>query len=154
MEKTDKSNAFLTIETFNRMVSNVGLNLRYFISALIVITQLAGSLPYLNCMAGQCASNTQCSSVQCKCCGPNSPRTKSSRESHKHTTGCNQQCPLATTGKTVTITNPQPVASPLFGVSELQPFLTAYAAPFAPSIRESAKSNSPTLLSLSCALTI
>jgi hypothetical protein len=144
----------LTIKESNRIVWDVGLSIRHFIAALLVATQLAGSLPYLTCFAGQCASNAECSSVHCKCCGPNCPWAKSSHESHKRATACNQQCSFAIASKAITISNPQPIISALFGMSQLQPFQTAYAAPIAPSVHPPTGSNSPTLLSLSCALTI
>jgi hypothetical protein len=144
----------LTLEIPGRIVCEVNLNCRHIISALLIAALLAGGLPYSSCLAGQCASNTECASMHCNCCGPNCPWSKSSHESHKRNTGCNQQCPLITASKPVTIIKVQPVASIIFGNSELQPFLTAYAAPHAPSIREPVHSHPPTLLSLACALTI
>jgi hypothetical protein len=154
VEKADKIYAFLTIKLSERIVCEVDLNCRHFISAFLIAALLAGGLPYPSCMAGECASNTECASAHCKCCGTSCPWPKTSHESHNHDARCNQQCPLINQGKAVAISSVQPLATTILGTAEVQPFLFGYTSYYVLPIHRSASLHPPTLLSLACALTI
>jgi hypothetical protein len=114
---------------------------------------LAGSVSFLACTPAMCAANTQCASVHCNCCGPDCSWPKNSQESHKRVTKCNQECPLITASKSVTIRTPQPLVM-LLDADQVQPFLVADVAPITPSVSEPPNLHSATLLNLACALTI
>jgi hypothetical protein len=130
------------------------LRLRHFISSVVVIL-LAGGLPYFVCTPNVCAANKDCAVVHCcNCCGANCPMQKSSQETRKHGTGCNQHCPLISAGETIAISNVNPLPAAMSGVTVIQPFLFAHINSYAFPARPSATSHPPTLLSLSCALTI
>lgn len=131
------------------------LSFRNFINATLVVALLAGTTPYLTCMSGMCAANSECASMRCQCCGPDCPWQKSSHESHqKHDKGCNQQCPLIIASKAVTISNSLPLAAAVLGVTGIQPVLFGYTSFYKLPVRQPASLRSPTLLSLACALTI
>lgn len=154
MDKTDKAYEFLTHGASEPIVRGVMLSFRHFIALVLVVVLMGGGVPYLVCTPEACAANTQCASVHCKCCGPSRTGPKSSRESQKHDTHCNQDCPLITAGTVVTTNSGQPLAPAMMGISEVRPFLIAYTAFYAPPVRPPAPVHPSTLLSLACALTI
>jgi hypothetical protein len=93
--------------------------------------------------------------MHCACCGPNCPlNKKNSSESSKHDSGCNQSCPLIATTHAVAVSHVKPLAGVMFAAVAVQRFLSPYSASFAIPSRHSAALDPPTLLSLSCALTI
>jgi hypothetical protein len=92
--------------------------------------------------------------MQCECCRPHRPLQKTPQENHKRGNACNQLCPLMVASRAVTITNPQPLAAAMLGMGEAQPFVIGQIAPGTLPIPRSANVHSPTLLSLSCALTV
>jgi hypothetical protein len=61
---------------------------------------------------------------------------------------------MITAGNAITINTVPPLATATLGVSEVQPFLSAYAVSCALPIRQTVPLHSPTLLSLGCALAI
>jgi hypothetical protein len=126
---------------------------RHFISATLVIVLFAGGVARFACTPGACAANAQCASMHCTCCGPNCPLRKSSGDSHKRDTACNQECPMMAASKLVAISNPQPIATAMLGADELQPLFLARVTPAAVPIHPTFNSPAPTLLSLGCALT-
>jgi hypothetical protein len=124
------------------------------ISAFLVLVVLVGSVPNLACTPAVCAANVECASVHCSCCGPNCPWPKESHESRQHKTGCNQQCPLISAASAVTINKVQPLAPAMLAAAEVRPVLFERTGSRQPSILQSAALDPPTLLGLSCALTV
>jgi hypothetical protein len=129
---------------------------RHFISAALALVLLAGGIPYLTCNAGMCATNVQCASVHCSCCGANCSWTKNSPETRQRSNAgnCNQECPHVMASKSVTISNMQPLVAAILGTGAEQPLLLSAACDRTFSIRQNFNSHPATLLSLSCALTI
>src|SRR5450432_3955304 len=118
------------------------LNFRRFISAVFGVALLLGGIPYLTCTPAVCAANTACAS---KCCGTNCAWPTSSHESSKRDTGCNQQCPLITASKPMTISQTQPIVAAVSDVGEAQPFSIAFSAPCTLAILQNSNLHSPTL---------
>jgi hypothetical protein len=77
-----------------------------------------------------------------------------SRQSHKQTVACNQQCSMNLSVNPVGINNVRPLAGTMLTVMQIQPFIVASTTSNALPLRQSSASPPPTLLSLSCALTI
>jgi hypothetical protein len=152
--RSTRVDEFLTLGKFKDIVQSVVLNFRRFISAVIGLGLLAGGVPYVACTPAVCAANAECAAVHCNCCGPNCPWSKNSPESHKHATDCNQHCPLINASTAVMTNSVQVLAPATSGIGEVQPFLIAYTAFYAPPVRPPASVHPSTLLSLSCALTV
>jgi hypothetical protein len=93
--------------------------------------------------------------MHCNCCGPNCPWQKNSQNSKKQGTGCNrEECPRIAASKSITISQPQPLATLMFRNDEAQRFVSAYFAMNNQPVYSTASVSPPTLLSLGCALTV
>jgi len=130
------------------------LNLRHFISSTLVVILLAGGVPYAVCTPAVCAASRDCAAARCNCCGANCPLQKGPQKSHKHDSGCSEQCPLIAASKAVAITNVKPLAFTMLGVREAQPLFFGYTVSWIPPVHQPATLRPPTLLGLACALTI
>jgi hypothetical protein len=129
------------------------LRFRYFISTMLLIVLQAGAVPIFACTPVTCAANTECAAMHCRCCGPNCPLCKKSKESSKNDAGCNHQCPYINVSRPVTINHVQPLVALMLGHGELHPFFFAYTSPNVFPIRRTFSVHDSSLLGLACALT-
>jgi hypothetical protein len=79
---------------------------------------------------------------------------KKSQESNKHDADCNQQCPLMSTNKAVTINNLHLLDAAIVSAAEMQPLIFEVTNFYITPVIRPAILPPATLLSLGCALTI
>src|ERR1019366_710303 len=98
-------------------------------SAALVLMLLVGGVARSACASAACAAKMRSATVHCACCGLNDPQRKTTGESRKRDTACDQQCPMVAAGKLVAISNPWPMATAMLHAAELQPLFLGRTAP-------------------------